>query len=131
MGAINLNKNTRNKFKKTIFVFLGLAALVLAYFGIIMPGVPAIPFILLSLFFLAKGSEKLHLWMLRQRLISKITEKINTKSGNMGFILFVISQLWVSIIVANYIFVSNIYYSILLILSGIGLSIVTYILMKK
>lgn len=131
MGGININKELRSKFKKALFVLLGLTFLVLAYFGIIMPGVPAIPFILLALFFFANGSESLHEWMLRQKIIAKIVKKVNTKNGNIGFKLFVISQLWVSILVAQYIFVTNVNYTILLMISGIGFSIVTYALMGK
>ena len=131
MGGININKELRSKFKKALFVLLGLTFLVLTYFGIIMPGVPAIPFILLALFFFANGSESLHEWMLRQKIIAKIVKKVNTKNGNIGFKLFVISQLWVSILVAQYIFVTNVNYTILLMISGIGFSIVTYALMGK
>ncbi len=128
---IKIKKDVSLKFKKALFVCLGLTFLVLAYFGIIMPGVPAIPFILLALFFFANGSEKLHGWMLRQKIIAKIVSKTNTKKGSVGFKAFVISQLWVSIIVAENIFVTNVYYGILLIVAGVGFSFVTYVLMGK
>lgn len=69
--------------------------------------------------------------MLSQKIIAEIISKINTNKGNLAFKLFVISQLWVSIIVAEFIFISNFYYGILLNISGIGFSFVTYKLMSK
>lgn len=131
MALIKIKKAFSEKFKKILFAFLGLVFLVLAYFGILMPGVPAIPFILLSLFFFANSSVRLHSWMLNQGIIRRILNKLNSKNGKIGFKLFVISQLWVSIIVAELIFDLNHLLSILLIILGVIFSFITYILMGK
>ena len=55
------------------------AALLLAYFflalaiiGIVLPGVPSVPFLLLTALFAAKGSERLHRWLYTHPLLGKM-----------------------------------------------------------
>ncbi len=116
--------------KKTIYISLGIIFLGLAYIGIILPGFPAIPFIILALFLFANSSEKLYSWMLRQKIIGKIVTKTNARKKNLWFRLFVISQLWVSISVAIILFISNWIWISTLILSGIVFSYLTYRLLQ-
>jgi uncharacterized membrane protein YbaN (DUF454 family) len=37
--------------------------LVLAIIGVVLPGLPTVPFVLLSAWFAAKGSQRLHRWL--------------------------------------------------------------------
>ena len=46
---------------------LAYAALVLGFIGIFVPGLPTVPFVLLSAFAATRGSEKLHRWLLAHR----------------------------------------------------------------
>ena len=99
---------------------------VITYIGIILPGFPAIPFILLALFLFANSSGKLYNWMLRQKIIGKILSDTNAKKKNLWFKLFVISQLWVSITVALILFIDSYLWATVLILAGIIFSYITY-----
>ena len=54
-------------------------ALILAYFflalaiiGVILPGVPTVPFLLLTAWFSAKGSERLHRWLYAHPHLGKL-----------------------------------------------------------
>ncbi len=122
---------SKSKLRKIFFVSLGLLCLVLAYFGILMPGFPAIPFILTALFFFAESSDRLLNWMTKQKLIKKIMSKTDGKKANLWFKLFVISQLWVSITVAEFLFIKNVIPGIALAAAGIAFSILTWKLMDK
>ena len=118
--------DSKHKTKKIIFLSLGILFLVLAYIGIILPGFPAIPFILLSLFLFANSSDKLYNWMLRRKIIGKIISKTNAKKKNLWFKAFIISQLWVSISVALILFIDSYLWGTILIVGGITFSYITY-----
>ncbi len=49
--------------KKLISLLLAYLFLGLAIIGIVLPGVPTVPFLLLSAWFAAKGSKRLHEWL--------------------------------------------------------------------
>jgi uncharacterized membrane protein YbaN (DUF454 family) len=46
---------------------LAYAALALGLVGIVVPGLPTVPFVLLSAFAAARGSQRLHAWLLAHR----------------------------------------------------------------
>lgn len=47
-----------------IWATFGLIALSLGALGVILPLLPTVPFLLLAAFCFARGSERLHLWMI-------------------------------------------------------------------
>jgi len=64
-----LREETRlSKFKKGLFVVAGTVSLGLGFLGIVLPVLPTTPFLLLSAACYYKGSERLHRWMLGNRL---------------------------------------------------------------
>ena len=46
---------------------LAYASLALGLIGIVVPGLPTVPFVLLSAFAAARGSQRLHAWLLAHR----------------------------------------------------------------
>ncbi len=46
---------------------LAYASLGLGFIGIFLPGLPTVPFVLLSAFAAARGSDRLHVWLLAHR----------------------------------------------------------------
>ena len=46
---------------------LAYVALALGLVGIVVPGLPTVPFVLLSAFAAARGSQRLHAWLLAHR----------------------------------------------------------------
>ncbi len=54
--------------KRWLWLCLAYVALGLGIIGIFVPGLPTTPFVLLSAWAAANGSEKLHAWLLAHRL---------------------------------------------------------------
>jgi len=114
-------------YKKWIFFFLGLCSLVMAYIGIILPGVPGIPFILLSAWFFLQSSPRLYGFMLNNKITGRVVkkyfsgDKVSAKAK-----WFVISQLWVSLIIAQIFFIRGINGYIIINSIGIVTSILIY-----
>lgn len=44
-------------------LLLAYACLALAFIGVVLPGLPTVPFLLLTAWFSARGSERLHRWL--------------------------------------------------------------------
>lgn len=57
------NKGTRPR----LFMIAGIAALVLAAAGLLLPVVPQVPFAILAAYFFARGSRRLHRWVIDHR----------------------------------------------------------------
>jgi uncharacterized membrane protein YbaN (DUF454 family) len=118
--------------KKYAFIFLGVLFLVLSYFGIIMPGIPAIPFILLAGWCFLKSSESLYNWMLSRKYIGPMLQKyFSGEKVSKGAIWFVISQLWLSVIISIFIFKLKTVAIISVIAIGILCSVIIYKLLNK
>ncbi len=106
--------------KKRLYFVLGLFSLVLAYIGVIMPGIPGTPFILLTAFFFFKSSDKMYYWLMSKKLFARIIHEFSKKERiPLKLKLFVIIQLWISISVAEIWFVEDIYLQIIIIVIGI------------
>jgi uncharacterized membrane protein YbaN (DUF454 family) len=61
-----------SRLMRSVFLGLGIMALLLGVIGIFLPIMPTTPFILLAAGCFARGSERLHDWMLAQRFAGPI-----------------------------------------------------------
>ena len=69
------------KTKKVIFVVLGCICLGLGTVGVFLPILPTTPFYLLTVFFFANSSQKLHDWFLSTELYKKHLQSYVEKKG--------------------------------------------------
>ncbi|MDP0059625.1 YbaN family protein [Glaesserella parasuis] len=56
---------------KALFILLGFISMILGLIGIIVPGLPTTPFLLLALYCFGKSSERLTQWFLSTTIYSK------------------------------------------------------------
>ena len=116
-----------SKAKKILFFILGSLSLVMSYVGVALPGIPGIPFILLTAYFYVRSSDRMYKWLLNHKLFGRLLREFRkNKTVPLSFKLFVISQLWVYIIVAQIGFIESIYTRTIVIIAGIISSIVVW-----
>ena len=83
----------KNRLVRILYIIGGTLSIVLAIIGIVLPGLPTTPFVLLSAFLFAKSSKKLHDWLLNNKVFGPRIKEYNrkkgvTRRGKVGIILF-------------------------------------------
>ncbi len=66
---------------KILLNIIGILAVVLAILGIFLPLLPTTPFLLLASACFVRGSERLHGWLLTNRLFGEYLRNIEEKRG--------------------------------------------------
>ena len=113
--------------KRTVFALLGLICLGLGTVGIFLPILPTTPFFLLTLFFFANSSERLHTWFVGTKLYRDHLDSYVKKQGMMastkisiilsvsllmgfGFFMMAGKQIWVPCIILAVVWLCHIVY---------------------
>jgi uncharacterized membrane protein YbaN (DUF454 family) len=74
---------------------LAYTSLALGIVGIVVPGLPTVPFILLSAFAAARGSQRLHAWLLAHRRFGSMIVDWQTLAATGTAIMAVVATwLW-------------------------------------
>ena len=58
--------------KRFVALILAYLFLALAIIGVFLPGIPTVPFLLLTAWFAARGSERLHRWLYQHPHLGKL-----------------------------------------------------------
>lgn len=110
---------------RTIYVILGFFFLGIGVLGIILPVLPTTPFLLLTVYFFAKGSKKFHDWFIQTKLYKKhlesfILHKTMTRKRKWILLIFVdiiiiisfimVPILWVRIVLVLLVITKYIYF---------------------
>ena len=116
--------------KRIIFIILGYICLCLGTVGVFLPILPTTPFYLLTVFFFANSSQKLHDWFLGTELYHKHLESFVKDRGMMrstkvsiiitvtllmGFIFFMMARkgLWIPCVILVIVWLAHILYFLL------------------
>ena len=123
-----------SSFRKGIFVVAGTISLGLGAMGVFLPVLPTTPFLLLSAAFYYKGSERMHRWLLNNKLFGNYIK--NYKEGR-GITLkakaIALFLLWTTICYSAFFIVSMIALQIVLfaIAGGVSIHILTLPTFRK
>jgi hypothetical protein len=115
----------RPVFIKILFIFLGMCALFLGILGIIIPGLPTTPFLLLSAGLFFRSSKRLYRWLMRQSYFGvriryyRIHRALPLKTK-----IYANSLMWIMIFLSVFLFIDQLWIRIIIIAAGITGSIV-------
>ncbi len=115
------------RIKKYIFVVLGCICLGLGTVGVFLPILPTTPFYLLTVFFFANSSQKLHDWFLGTKLYQKHLDSFVKQRGMlrstkvsiictvtllMGFGFFMMARkgIWIPCVILAIVWLAHILY---------------------
>ena len=113
-----------SSFRKGIFIVAGTISLGLGALGVFLPVLPTTPFLLLSAAFYYKGSERMHRWLLNNRLFGNY---IKNYKGGRGIALkakaITLCLLWTTICYSAFFIVNMTALQIVLFVIAGGVSI--------
>ena len=67
--------------QKKIFLLIGVVAVILGSFGMVLPVLPTTPFLLLATYCFGKSSKKLHRVILENKIFGKYIRDYQEKKG--------------------------------------------------
>jgi len=127
---IKSNPAVKNPALRLLMISAGLISAGLGVLGMLLPVLPTTPFLLLAAFLFARSSEKLHAWLMNNRLFGKYLKNyLEKKSIPLGVKIYALSLLWVTIAVSIVFFISFMPARILL--AVIALAVTWHILSVK
>lgn len=102
------------------WIITGTISLIAGIIGLFLPVIPTTPFILLSAFCYARGSKRLHNWLLNNKLFGIYIENYEKGKGiPIKIKVYWIIILWLSISITTTIIVKNSYIKLTLIIIAI------------
>lgn len=110
---------------KFLFIFLGTLSLILGVIGIVVPGLPTTPFLLLSAALYFKSSSKLYNWLIQHPVFGKFIRNYReTKSIPRATKIYALSIMWVMITLSCVFFIKISWVIIIVLAVGIVGSVV-------
>lgn len=110
-----------NPLLKILLIVCGFIMVALGIFGIIIPGLPTTPFMILAAFCFMKSSRRMYKWVTTNKLFgNKVKKFIDNRAIPIRGKIFSISAMWIMITISIIFFIDNIWLYILLPTLGIG-----------
>lgn len=116
--------NFRKKLVKGLYFTAGTICLVLGIIGIVLPILPTTPFLLLAAACYAKSSKRVYNWLLNNRILgSFIRNYLEGKGIPIKVKLFIISMLWIVMLITIFLIVQILWLRIVLLIIAVGVTI--------
>jgi uncharacterized membrane protein YbaN (DUF454 family) len=109
---------------KSVFIFLGVLCVVLAFLGIFLPVLPTTPFLLLAAFFFARSSDRFLHWLLHNRWFGPYIRNYREKRGmTLPHKVFTLAMLWLFLLLTAIFAIEQWWLRLLLLVIGTGVTI--------
>jgi len=126
MKQLDGNRRPSN-LKKLIFILAGTISLGLGALGIFFPILPTTPFLLLSAACYYKGSERMHRWLLNNKLFGSYIRNYKEGKGiSLTGKIFTLLLLWITIGYSAFFILNN--YIIQIVLLSVAIVVTVHII---
>ena len=93
---------------KPLYIVLGSISLALGIIGIVLPGLPTTPFLLLSAYLYLKASPALHKWLLGQKYLGGRIRRYHEQKGLTRLQkIYSTVLMWIMVSISAFIIISN------------------------
>jgi len=107
-------------FLKSILILLGTLSLCIGVIGIIVPGLPTTPFLLLAAGLYIKSSDNLYARLISNRLVGSYILKFNQRKGmTIKSKIYAITTMWLMITLSCIFFIET--FAVILVVSAFGI----------
>ncbi len=110
--------------ERGLWIGLGTTFVAIGAIGVVVPLLPTTPFLLLGAFCYARGSKRLHRWLLEHRYLGIYLRAYERGEGvSRGAIAFSLLFLWGAMIMTMFFFSGNLLVTLIVIAVGAGVTI--------
>jgi uncharacterized membrane protein YbaN (DUF454 family) len=105
---------------RIVLIVLGTLFLALGAIGVILPGLPTTPFLLLAAAMYVRSSERLYSWILHHRIFGRmIREFRETRSISLRAKLISMATMWAMILLSVFLLIETLWVQIVVLALGI------------
>jgi len=93
---------------RVFFIVLGILSVILAALGVLLPGLPATPFLLLASYSFARSSKRMHDWLVNNRIFGPIlSDFLDRKGIRLHIKIISILMMWGMMLVSVFFLIEN------------------------
>jgi uncharacterized protein len=93
---------------RIFFIVLGILSVILAALGILLPGLPATPFLLLASYSFARSSKRMHDWLVNNKIFGPIlSDFLDRKGIRLHIKIISIVMMWGMMLVSVFFLMEN------------------------
>jgi uncharacterized membrane protein YbaN (DUF454 family) len=93
---------------RIFFIVLGILCVILAALGVLLPGLPATPFLLLASYSFARSSKRMHDWLVNNRIFGPIlSDFLDRKGIRLHIKIISIVMMWGMMLVSVFFLMEN------------------------
>jgi uncharacterized membrane protein YbaN (DUF454 family) len=93
---------------RVFYLILGILSVLLAGLGVLLPGLPATPFLLLASFSFARSSKRMHDWLINNSIFGPILQDFLDRKGiRLHIKVISIALMWGMMLVSVFFFIEK------------------------
>lgn len=95
-------------FMRGFYIVLGFLCIFMAALGILLPGLPATPFLLLASFAFARSSKRMHDWLINNKILGPIlSDFLDRKGIRLNIKIYSIIVMWGMVFLSVFYLIDN------------------------